>query len=468
MAHPDLSFAPVWQLAPLIRSGELSPVTLTEHCLTRIARFDGFFHAFVDVYAEDALKAAKLAERMIAAGQYLSPLHGIPVAIKDLVDIKGKQTTAGCNRWTGRIAEETATIIDLLEAAGAIIVGKTHMVEFALGGWGTNQPMGTPHNPWDLRTHRIPGGSSSGSAVAVAAGMVPVAIGSDTGGSIRGPAAYCGIVGLKATFGQVSNHGLVPLAPSLDTVGPLVRSVEDAAIVHDILAKADPNDLATLDVPRNGPIHGQVRKPIKGMRLGVLAEDQLSTAKPEVLAAFRQAVEHLQSLGAEIEEIRMPRALADYTPVSGTILLAEAYANHGAYVSEALELHDPGVGARMMLGKNTTAATYIGAMQQRQRDQVEAYRLFSRVDAILAPTTPFPAIPVAEVDELNLAPTSFTRMGNYLGLCGMAVPCGFTDGGLPMSLQILARPHDEATAARIAWNFEASTDHHLRRPEMPA
>lgn len=468
MANLDLSFAPVWQLAPLIRSGELSPVTLTEHCLARIARYDGFFHAFVEVYAEDALKAARLAERMIAAGQYIGPLHGIPVAIKDLVEIKGRQTTAGCNRWHGRISDHTAPIVGLLEDAGAIIIGKTHMVEFALGGWGTNQPMGTPHNPWDLAVHRIPGGSSSGSAVAVAAGMVPVAIGTDTGGSIRGPAAYCGIVGLKPTYGQVSNYGLVPLSQSLDTVGPLVRAVADAAIVHDILAKADPSDLATVNIPRHGPTATGVCRPIKGMRLGALAEDQLTTATPAVIAAFRQSLDTLRALGAEVEEIRLPHAIAEYTPISGIILLAEAYANHGAMVSADLELHDPGSSSRMMLAKSTSASTYINAMLQRQRDQVAAFKVFDEVDAILAPTTPLAAIPLSEVDELDLTPTSFTRMGNYLGLCGVAVPCGFTEGGLPLSLQVLARPHNEAVALQIGWNFEASTDWHKRKPAMPA
>lgn len=468
MSEIDLSFAPVWQLAPRIASGALSPVTLTRHCLERIERHNGFYHAFVEVYAAEAMAAAALAERMIAAGQYLGPLHGIPVAIKDLVEIRGRQTTAGAALWRGRISAETAPIIALLEAAGAIIIGKTHMVEYALGGWGTNQRMGTPRNPWDLEVHRIPGGSSSGSAVAVAAGMVPVAIGTDTGGSIRGPAAYCGIVGLKPTVGQVSISGLVPLSQSLDSVGPLVRSVEDAAIVHKALAKADPNDLASVHVPRDGDVTKALRKPIKGLRLGALAEDQLATAQPEAVAAFKSAVEELRALGAVVEDIRLPHRIAEYTPISGIILLAEAFANHGERVKADREGHDPGSSARVMMGEAISASAYIQAQLQRQRDHVAALEVFNSVDAILAPTTPFAAIPASEVDELNLAPTSFTRMGNYLGLCGIALPCAFTDGGLPLSLQVLTKPHDEAMALRIGWNFETATDWHRRRPPVPA
>ncbi|MFO1352130.1 MAG: amidase [Gammaproteobacteria bacterium] len=225
------AFTPIHQLAAAIRSGKIVPADLVELYLDRIQRLDPQLHAFVSVYADDARRAARAAGEALAAGHDLGPLHGIPIGIKDLVDIHGQITTGGSAAWNNRVSPLTATIVHKLRAAGMIVIGKTHTVEFAFGGWGTNQRMGTPWNPWDLAVQRTPGGSSSGSGVAVAAGLAPAAIGSDTGGSVRLPAAFCGVVGLKTTVGRISVHGVLPLCPTLDTIGPLTRSVEDAALL---------------------------------------------------------------------------------------------------------------------------------------------------------------------------------------------------------------------------------------------
>jgi aspartyl-tRNA(Asn)/glutamyl-tRNA(Gln) amidotransferase subunit A len=226
----DPTFMTVHALSAAIGAGSLTSTDIVECCLDRIAAYDSKLHAFVEVYADEARLAAKAADQAIRSGHRLGPLHGIPIALKDIIDMKGRITTGGSKVWEGRVSPTTATVAQRLIGAGMIVIGKTHSVEFAMGGWGTNTHMGTPWNPWDMETHRTPGGSSSGSGVAVAAGMVPAAIGTDTGGSVRLPASFCGLAGLKTTVGRISLHGILPLSTTLDTPGPMTRSVEDAAL----------------------------------------------------------------------------------------------------------------------------------------------------------------------------------------------------------------------------------------------
>jgi len=242
-------FLPAHRLAAEIAARRLSPVGLVEALLARIAAFDPKLHAFVDVYAEDARLAAEAADKAIRAGHAVGPLHGVPIALKDLIDLEGRVTTGGSQVWRERRSPVTATLARRLFAAGMIVLGKTHTVEFAMGGWGTNQHRGTPWNPWDPEVARTPGGSSSGSGVAVAAGLAPWAIGTDTGGSVRLPASWCGLSGLKTTIGRVSTYGILPLAPSLDTPGPMARSVEDAALLYGVIAGPDPLDPRTAAAP---------------------------------------------------------------------------------------------------------------------------------------------------------------------------------------------------------------------------
>ena len=245
----DLPFHSLSDLAGRLARGETTSRALVEACLARIDERDGKLHAFVDVYRDDALKLADAADIERGAGATRGPLHGLPVALKDLFEIEGRQTTAGSKSWLGRTSDYTATAVAKLVGAGMIPLGKTHMVEFAFGGWGRNEPMGAPWNPWDMATHRVAGGSSSGSAVAVAAGLVPAAIGSDTGGSVRIPSSLCGLTGLKTTYGLVSLHGAIPLSTNLDTIGPLAHTVEDVALLTDAMAGPDPADRATLAAP---------------------------------------------------------------------------------------------------------------------------------------------------------------------------------------------------------------------------
>jgi aspartyl-tRNA(Asn)/glutamyl-tRNA(Gln) amidotransferase subunit A len=462
----DLAFAPMHVLADRIRTGALMPSVLLDVYLERIRRHDGKLHAFVAVYDEDARRAADAADRAIRAGQHLSPLHGIPVALKDLLEIAGRATTAGSLFWRERVSSVTATLVRRLQAAGMITLGKTHMVEFAFGSWGTNRAMGTPWNPWDLRTPRAPGGSSSGSAVAVAAGLAPAAIGSDTGGSVRIPASLCGIVGLKTTVGRVSNSGVTMLSDTLDTLGPMTRDVEDAALLFQAMHGPDPDDPRTLPHPPVDALTG-LKAGVAGLRLAVLPEGDLGDIDREVMGAFMAALDVFRAQGAHIDVLRLPVTYADLADLTGKIIAAEGYELHRNWIERDDLPFDPDVRDRLRAAKAMTAADYIHVMSERRRIRREVDRLLRDVDALLLPTTPLPAIPLTEIDQ-NKAPMSrLTRPVNLLDLCGLALPCGFTGDGLPVSLQIVGRGYDEARILRIGWAFETATGWRKRRPALP-
>src|SRR6266481_6554924 len=266
-SNTNLSYLTAHQLAADIAARRLSPVTIVEALLARIAAHDGKLHAFIDLYADDARLAAEAADMAIRSGHAVGPLHGVPIALKDLIDLEGRVTTGGSMVWRDRRSPVTATLARKLIAAGLIVLGKTHTVEFAMGGWGTNQHLGTPWNPWDLAVPRTPGGSSSGSGVSVAAGLAPWAIGTDTGGSVRLPASWCGLSGLKTTIGRVSTYGILPLAPSLDTPGPMARNVLDAALLYQVMPGPDPLDPRTLSAPQPQHVTAGLRRGVKGLRL---------------------------------------------------------------------------------------------------------------------------------------------------------------------------------------------------------
>src|SRR6266851_5184537 len=300
--NTDPALLPAHVMSAEIGALRLSPVDLVEAALARIGAADAKLHAFVEVYAAEARLAAEAADKAIRSGHTVGPFHGIPIAVKDLVDLEGRVTTGGSKVWQHRISPTTATLARKLIAAGMIVLGKTHTVEFATGGWGTNQHMGTPWNPWDPAVPRTPGGSSSGSGVAVAARLAPCAIGTDTGGSVRLPAAWCGITGLKTTIGRISVHGVLPLAATLDTPGPMTRSVEDAAILFNLLQGPDPLDKQTLLHAPDDPLP-TLRRGVAGLRLAVLAKAERNGIDGEVLAAYDAAVEMLGKLGARIVEV---------------------------------------------------------------------------------------------------------------------------------------------------------------------
>jgi len=465
MTTIDPVWATVAELSRAFGARALSPVDAVDALMERIRRRDPALHAYIAVYEEDARLAAEAADKAIRSGHRVGPLHGVPVALKDLVDLEGRVTTGGSKVWAGRVSPVTATLAERLIGAGMIVLGKTHTVEFAMGSWGTNTHMGTPRNPWDLAVHRTPGGSSSGSAVAVAAGLAPVAIGTDTGGSVRLPAAWCGIVGLKVTAGRISTHGVLPLSSTLDTPGPMARSVEDAALIFRVLNGPDPRDPQTLAWTPADPLPA-LRRGVAGLRLAVLPSAERTGVDKDVLTAYDAAVDTLANLGAQIVNVELPHRLTDYAAATGRIIGAEGYRFVGHLVDDERLPTDPHVRPRIQLGRTISARDYLLALAERDRHRQAFAAALGDVDALLTPTAKTAAIPIEQADQSGTA-AHFTRPGNYLGLCGVAVPSGFTTEGMPASLQILCHAGEEATALRIGWAYEQATGWMARRPPEP-
>jgi aspartyl-tRNA(Asn)/glutamyl-tRNA(Gln) amidotransferase subunit A len=465
MARIDPAWATVAELSAAYANRTLSPVDAVDALLERIRKRDAALHAYIALYEADARLAAEAADRAARAGHRVGPLHGVPIALKDLVDMQGRVTTGGSKVWQERVSTVTATLAERLIAAGMIVLGKTHTVEFAMGSFGTNTHLGTPRNPWDPAVHRTPGGSSSGSGVAVAAGLAPVAIGTDTGGSVRLPAAWCGVVGLKVTAGRISTYGVLPLSTTLDTPGPLARSVEDAALIFRVLNGPDPRDPQTLVWTPADPLP-ELRRGVAGLRLAIMPDAERTGVAAEVLAAYDASVEALAMLGARIVRPALPHRFSDYAAATGRIIGAEGYRFVGHLVDDMSLPVDPHVRPRIQLGRSVTARDYLLTLAERDERRREFTTALADVDALLTPTTQTAALPIDQVDQSGTA-AHFTRAGNYLGLCGLAVPNGFTPAGLPTSLQILAQPGQESMVLRIGWAYEQATDWHTRRPPEP-
>src|SRR5438874_7592476 len=461
--NTDPALLPAHVMSDEIGAGRLSPVDIVDAALARIEAADGKLHAFVEVYDKEARLAAEAAEKAIRSGHRIGPLHGIPIALKDLIEIEGRVTTGGSHVWRERRSVYTASLAQRLIAAGLIVIGKTHTVEFAMGGWGTNEHRGTPWNPWDLGVARTPGGSSSGSGVAVAAGMAPWRIGTDTGGSVRLPASWCGLSGLKTTIGRVSTYGILPLAPSLDTPGPMARSVEDAALLYSVMPGPDPLDPRTLSAPQPQHVTAGLRRGVKGLRLARMPQGERDGCTPEVLAAYDAALDALGRLGAEIVDLALPCRFADAMRAVGRIIASEAYQLVGKLVDDPALPIDSAVRPRIQPGGRITAPDYLAALAERDAMKRAFLGAFQEVDALLTPTTQTPAIRVDSIDQTT-TPAFFTRFVNLLELCALSVPDGFTATGLPLSLHIICRPYDEATALRIGWAYQQATDWHERHP----
>lgn len=460
----DPTFWSVQRLSTEISSRRLSPVDLIEAFLERIAAQDGKLHAFNEVYAEDARLAAQSADKAIRSGHAVGPLHGIPIAIKDLVEIEGRRVSGGCAQWRDRQSERTATLARRLIAQGVIVLGRTHMVEFAFGGWGTNAHMGTPWNPWDPALARTPGGSSSGSGVAVAAALAPWAVGTDTGGSVRLPASWCGLTALKTTAGRISNYGVLPLSPTLDTPGPMTRSAEDAALLYMALQGPDPLDRRTLGLPAVNALPN-LHRGITGMRFAHMPDSERSGVAPEVLAAYDRSLDDLARLGAHIVPLDLPCDFADVAALNGRIISAEGYAILADLVDDAKLSLDEDVRSRVRAGHNISARAYLSALERRAQMIRGFDQALANVDALLTPTTATTALPLDSVEQTK-TPAHFTRFANFLDLCALALPNGFDAKGLPISLQVIGRGFEEDTILRIGCAYQHATDWHTRQPPV--
>ena len=472
MAETALEFATIADLAARIRSGALSPVTLAETFLDRIAALDKKLHAFIGLTRDRALAEARAAESLLRAGHDLGPLQGIPYAVKDLYDVHGLPTTAGTRLLADNVAARDSAAVRRLAAAGMVLLGKTHTVQFAFGGVGINHDHGTPHNPWSPTAH-APGGSSSGSGVAVGAGFAPVALGSDTGGSVRIPAALCGTVGLKTTIGRISRAGVYPLSWTLDSVGPLTRSVEDAALVYQALQGVDLADETTVGVSVDDALP-TLKAGVKGLRIAFGETLFFDDVDAEVSAAVRETGRVFRELGASVDGIAMPEvAEAMSEQRRAAMIAAEALAVNGRLVDQHFDALDPVVAHRMKLGRNLTATDYFTVLRQWASLRERVKRTLADVDAVLVPATMIPPRPIAAIDataesygDANLRYLRNTAVGNILALSSVVLPCGFTRDGLPLGLMIYAKPFDETTALRVAWAYEQATEWHRRRPEL--
>lgn len=406
---------------------------MLENCLARVAAADPVLHAFQLVLAGDARAAARRCAADREQGAGTGPLHGVPVAVKDNIDVAGQPTTGGSRLYADRVPAVDSTVVQRLRAAGMLLLGKTRMQELAFGGWGTNAVDGTPRNPWDLRVHRVPGGSSSGSAVAVAARLVPMAVGTDTGGSVRIPAALCGLVGLKTTLGQIPRDGILPLARSLDSVGTLTTSVADAGRLYTALAG-----------PEAG---GAGRAADAPLCIGLLPEADLAGCDPAVRAGLDRAVRVFHAQGATFREVSLGVSFATLVEKNGIVIAAEGWQEHGARIAAQPSLMDPAVLQRFLRGRDISPREYAAALLDQVEAQERVPGLLDGVDALLTPTVPLTAIPVAAVQESVLPLNRYTRAVNYLGLCALTVPAGLSAdreaGGLPVGVQLIGPPDTE-------------------------
>ncbi len=462
----ELAWLGLAELKSLLDAGRISSLELVDALLARIERAEPRLHAFVEVTADDARALARAADAARRARLPRSPLHGLPVVLKDLLDIEGRICTLGSKRNIGRVCTETAATVERLLAAGMIPLGKVHMTEFAFGGWGTNPHMGTPMNPWDLDVHRVPGGSSSGTGVAVAAGYAPVGIGSDTGGSVRIPSAFNGLTGLKVTYGRISLHGTGLLSWTLDSIGPMARNVADCAVLLDALAGVDHRDPATL----SQPLEDFRREPraVRGLRLALPDASQLPAfMHPGVVAAWQAAARVFESLGVRVEATRLPEWYFDLSIPAGRIIASEAYSLHQAYVHDAGVPLGDAVRQRILAAGAFKPGDYPQELRTMAERRREMARWFENFDAVLLPTVAIPAMPVAEVVETSPIPGYLTRPANYLGLCGLAQPAGLVEQR-PASIQIVGKPFDERTVLALGQAFETAAGHAARRPSLAA
>jgi aspartyl-tRNA(Asn)/glutamyl-tRNA(Gln) amidotransferase subunit A len=467
----------ITDLAPRLRLKDVSPLELTRACLDRIEKLDPTLNAFITVTAESALAEARAAEKEISRGEWRGPLHGIPIALKDLIDTAGTRTTAASKLYQNRVPTEDAEVVRRLRQAGAVILGKNNLHEFAYGASSLVSFFGNVHNPWN--TSHIAGGSSGGSAAAVAAGLCYAAIGTDTAGSIRLPAALCGCVGIKPTYGRVSTRGVIPLSWSLDHVGPLAATVGDAAIVLQAIAGYDPLDIHSTDVPVSDYV-SHLGEVTKTLRVGIPRDHFYDDLDAEVRAVVEQALAVIATCGdsrprlssrAKLDPVVVEmRDVQIDIPADRVVQNAESYAIHADDVSRAPESYQPETVRRIRNGENISAVEYIRRRQDLDRERRRAQDIFAEVDLLVTPTTRIPAPAIADLRQNPeaLRPAEITllhntRPFNVWGLPAISIPCGFTKSGLPIGLQIAGPPWREDLVLRLAHGYEQITEWHKRR-----
>jgi aspartyl-tRNA(Asn)/glutamyl-tRNA(Gln) amidotransferase subunit A len=455
----------VVEASALIRRKAISPVELTQAFLARIERLNPLVNAFITVTAEQALQQARDAERDIQRGQWRGPLHGIPIALKDLIDTQGIRTTAASAVFKDRIPTEDAEVVRRLKSAGAISLGKLNLHEFAFGGTSVPSHYGPVRNPWNRS--RIAGGSSGGSGAAVAAGLCCAALGTDTAASVRHPAAYCGITGLKATYGRVSTRGVIPLSWSLDHVGPLCLSAMDAALVLETIAGYDPLDTSSVDWPTES-YSNRMRTRTRSLRLGVVRRPYFEQLDPDIEARVKDAIQVLESIASRVREVELP-----YSNLLMVVASAEAYSFHEQTLSKNPEMYQPMTRKRLELASTISAAAYVAARRELDQLRRQAGGVFSTVDLLISPTTVIPPISIdAGTEDPPLPPDGTpvefrnTHMFDVLGWPAISVPCGFTRDGMPIGLQIAGPRFAESRVLALAHAYQQATDWHTRRPPV--
>ncbi len=463
-ADNDLALLTLAAASDRVRKKTISPIELVQACLRRIERLNPLLNAYITVTAEPALTQARELEAEVQHGRWRGPLHGIPVALKDNIDTAGIRTTAASELFKDRVPSEDAEVARRLKNAGAILLGKTNLHEFAYGGSSSVSFFGPVHNPWAL--DRVPGGSSGGSAAATAAGLCFGSLGTDTAGSVRIPACYCGIVGFKPTYGRVSNRGVVPLSWTLDHVGPLCRTVEDAALMLGVIAGYDELDPATVDTPvpdYNRAFRMQASK----LRLGVPRTLFFDSLDPEIAKAVAAAVEVLRKLTATVRETMLPSASVSFDEIYNKVRGVEAYTYHSQWLAESPEKYQAATRQRIIQNSaDVTAPTYVKARRQLDQLRREIKKVFAAVDLLITPTMPSPPV----VIERGVDPTAVsirnTSPFDVLGLPAISVPCGFTTSGLPIGIQIVGAPFAESTVLSLAHAYEQATEWHRRSPPL--
>jgi len=464
--NEPLHYMTILELSDLIKRGEISPVEVTEAQLARIEAIDGRLKSYATIMAEQAMEEARLAEAEIVRGGHRGHLHGIPVAVKDLCYTKGVRTMGGCQVLADHVPDFDATVVERFRESGAIMLGKLNLTEGAMAGYNPNFPI--PENPW-AEAH-WPGASSSGSGAATAAGLAYATLGSDTGGSIRHPAAVCGTVGLKPTWGRVSRHGVLDLAQSLDHVGPLTRSAADAGIVMQAISGADPSDPTTLIEPTPDMLAG-LKVGVRGLRVGWDARFSSEDLKPDFAAAVEAAVMVMGELGAEIVPVRMPARLREYLEAWPVLCAAEAADAHRDYFPERANDYGPWFREWLVRGAGLKAADYARGQEARHACNGELRRTMAEIDVLACPSTPRSAYPYTEEQAYGPIPTDrdpwdsrFTVPMDYAGLPTISLPCGLNLDDLPLSLQFIGHPRSEPLLIQVGAAFESATEWHRLHP----